>query len=205
MSKKHIIFLISITLVLAQACTSSSMNSLPPANVETWVRKDADELARSSTDIIRAEVLDSREKKINTILGSSNLGCTANRFVKSHTVYKLRVIEIFKGSTEVGDIVEIMIENKGSSNNQLSLFSGDDLVFFLRNFESGNLPMALEGGSQGVFRTPLSIADNDLAESIKDAFYADPLNSDIALTRLDSFSKIELSIGDLMRIFEKSE
>jgi len=179
------------------------MNTLPPANVEIWVRNDADELARSSTDIIRAEVLDSREKKINTILGNPNLGCTANRFVKSHTVYRLRVIEMFKGNSEVGDTVEIMIEKKGSSNNQLSLFSGNDLVFFLRNFGSG--PMALEGGSQGVFRTPLSIADKDLAESIKDAFHADPANSDISLTRLDSFSKIELTIGILMRISEESE
>lgn len=180
--------------------------TLPPANVEIWVRQSVDELAKSATDVIRAEVLDSREEQINTILGGSTHG---SQFVKPHLVYRLRVIEVFKGDTEVGDIVEIMQEKVQTDNigtghvRQLSIAIGADLVFFLRSFESQgseHLPMAIEGGSQGVYRTPSSIVDNDSVRSIKETIDEDPSISDVTLSSLDTFNNMILTIGDLMRI-----
>jgi hypothetical protein len=217
MTKNVISLVLLITLLLTiVACASQASESSPeslagpvqinapaPAperNVDLWIRTSANELLHMSTDIIRAEVLDSREELINTLLGDINLeNDIAQHFVKPHIVYSLKVIEVFKGNVNVGDVIEVMQENDFSL---LSLDMGSDLIFFLRNFEAydfGHLPMAIEAGNQGFYR----ISSTDAAtfsEGIKTAYLEDPSVSDILLENLCPYNNLILTIGDLMQI-----
>jgi len=191
-----VIILIALLLILA-ACSPQSSGNLPPPNIEIWIRQDIDGIARFSTDIIRAEVLSSKEERVDVILSDTN------SLVKRHNVYDLKVIEVFKGDSEAGDIVKAMqdIESVNNQNN-VTLNIGSNLVFFLRSFESdgfGHLPMAFEGGLQGVYWVPSKHADL-LADGIETAYLADSSVSDIVLTAFDLYSEITLTIRDLMQI-----
>jgi len=175
-----------------------------------WVRESIDELERNATDVMRAEVLDSRVEMI-CMLAYAPSKELEERFTKPHTVYSLKVLEVFKGNKMTGDVVEIMqaggkIGNRKLINDRMvPLSSGDDLFFFLRNYEKlgpEHPPMALEAGIQSVFRIA-STDKNKFADGIEAAFLANPSLSDIAFENFDydfNPKPLTLTVGDLMRI-----
>jgi len=169
---------------------------MPPPNIDVWVRNDIAEIARSSTDVIRAEVIDIREERISTLLSDINYD-GAGRYL--HNVYGLKVVEVFKGDSEIGERVEAM-QNIEIGQNHVTFSTGSDMVLFLRSFESGSsgsLPMAFEGGNQGAYRVPSKHADK-FDEGIEMAYLMDASVLDIVLINACPFNDIILTIGDLL-------
>jgi hypothetical protein len=212
--KLYIIVLLLAFVLIITACAPSPNESEVITEYfeggDAWIRTSIEELSAFATEVIKAEVLDSRVERINTLLSDFDFDDEiAEQFIMLHTVHRLRVLEVFDGGLEVGDIVEVM--QKGGRlgnheliyNRQLPLESGDSLIFFLRSFEAqgfGHLPMALEAGSQAVYRIAPQNETNELEESIEDAFRANPSVSEIVLLSLDLSNNLTLTVGDLMQI-----
>jgi hypothetical protein len=198
--RKHIVSMVvsSVLLLALVACSPQPSITLPPPNIEVWVRNDIAEIARSSTDIIRAEVIDIKEERISPLLSDIN-AYGVGRYL--HNVYELKVVEVFKGDSEIGEIVEAM-QNIEIGQNHVTLSTGSDFVLFLRGFESESsrhLPMAFEGGNQGVYRVPPNHADK-FDDGIEMAYLTDSSVLDIVLISACPFNDIILTIGDLLLV-----
>ena len=232
MGKKALAIAISIILVLiSAACMLESQGSTPnDSSVEPddeviteyfvggdrLILSSIDELARWSTDVIRAEILDSRVERINTSLSSDPDFYNDPKHIRLHTVYRLVVLEVFAGNTKVGDIVEVMQMGGRLGNEelvydrQLPLSSGDNLVLFLYNYEKegfGHLPMTFMGGGQAVYRAASSNVNEYIEdiEGIEGTFRASLMLSDVILENFDPENHLSLTIGDLSRISSASE
>jgi len=220
MRKKQCILVCLIALMLVlSACVQPINNDEVITEYfeggDAWIRTSIEELSTYSTNVIRAEVIDSRVERINTLLSDFDLDDEiAEQFIMLHTVHRLKVIEVFEGDLKAGNIVEVM--QKGGRlgnheliyNRQLQLNSGDDLIFFLRNFEAqgyGHLPMALEAGSQAVYKITFFNETNELTEGIKKAFRTNPSISELVLESVDPNNNLTLTVGDLMHISDISD
>lgn len=214
MNKKVFVIIISIILILMIAACAYASEELETEYFfggDVWIRASIDELANTATDVIRAEVINSRVERVNTLLAELDSSIDMERFYVIHTIYELKVLETFKGDTQVGDIIEIMQRGGRLGNRELiydrklQIVSGDDAIFFLRSFEEqgfGHLPMAIEGGFQGAFRVSSLDTDvmNELSESIANAYRDNIALSDLVLESYDPNNALTLTIGDLMRI-----
>lgn len=127
-----------------------------------------DELASGSTDVVRVEVLDERIEWINIALppedGLVGIDEELAATYYLHVVYSVRVLEVFQGNAEVGDIVEVMqmggrLDNVEVINDDMIPFAlGDDLVLFLITFDFvEGLPSILSNPVQSVYRYAPSI------------------------------------------------
>ena len=227
--KRVCLILISITLTfILSACVVETSDGLiieyfPEGDV--WVRVSIDKLASGATDIVWATVLDSRVESINTLLGEPNPDEEyPDRFYVIHTVYRIRALETFKGSTEAGDIIEFAtpggkFENRVLINpKQLNFTYGENLIFFLHCFESdgfGHLPMVLESSTQAVYRINLpeafsaSISSEGTIGIFSDGIIAATKEIDWPADKvLESFSpenNLTLTFGDLMRFSSELE
>jgi len=204
-----IVFMLSVVLF---ACDNQPESEAPPPDVnmapapasaveapvgDVWISNSIEEVIWRSTDIIRAEVIDSREEMINTGFRTSN-----------HTVTRLRVLEVYKGDTEIGDIVEVMQRLAPSDSRNLpcgnygynfSLNRDDDFVFFLHNDNSPqfeHLPMVIASDFQGVYTFP----SDEINTGIVEAFQQDSSVETLVLDGLSPHNDLTLTIGDLLGI-----
>jgi len=176
---------------------------------DIWIRSDVDELLLTTTDVIRAEILDYWTEEINTWLIEEQIveyGRILGRYI--HTIYTLRVLEVFQGNTQAGDTVQVMqrggtLEGRTLENpRHLPLNVGDDLIFFLFNFESdgfGHLPMGLAAGPQAVYQIP-AINRDSFHIGIEAAFSQNHLIYDVALENLSPYNPITVTVRDLLQI-----
>jgi len=227
--KRFSLVLISIALTfILSACVVKASDSviteyLPDGDV--WIRASVDELALGATDIVWATILDSRVEPINTLLGEPNPDEEyPERFYVIHTIYRISVLESFKGSTEAGDIIEFAtpggrFENRELINpKQLHFNYGENLIFFLHSFESdgfGHLPMVLESLIQAVYRVSLpdTFSADILSEGAIDIFSdgiiaASKENNWLADEVLENFSpenNFTVTFGDLIRFSNEFE
>jgi len=129
---------------------------------DVWEFLDVAELASVSTDIVRVEVLDSREEWIITLLPPFPPDINLSDEYELCTVHRLRVIEVFKGSEESGAIMEVM--QLGGLSNRRSFMSdsfvdfaiGDDLILFMESF-GYERPAVLLTPHQSVYRVITSV------------------------------------------------
>ena len=174
---------------------------------------DVDSLARRATDIIRVEVLDSRVELVNILLPPFDPDEDISVWYDIHTVYRLRVIEVFKGNMEPGMVTEVMqtgglLDNIHLINYDfLEFIYGDDLVLFIYTFDDG-YPDVLLNPHQSVYLTKflhMTIAsDIGETESIIELYRADLLLADDVIESFSHYNNITLTVGDLMRIYEES-
>ena len=119
--------------------------------------------------VFRGEVLDERPEWFNShgsIVGDPPLGTTAyeirDMFHSIFTVYRVRVIDVFQGDMQPGDIVEVMQEGgerggfRFGNREKISIAVGDDLVFFAAF--SSEFP-ALPGGFMNPYQTVYRFSD----------------------------------------------
>ena len=195
-------------------------------NGDPWIRNNIDQIASGATDIVWATILDSRVESLNTLLAEPDTDEEdPGRFYEIHTIYRINVLETFKGSTEAGDIIEFAtlggrLGNRELINpRQLYFTYGESLIFFLYSVESigfGHLPMVLESSTQAVYRINLPeevLSANALSESAVDIFSEGIIaavieNSWLADEVLENFSpenNFTVTFGDLIRFSNEFE
>ena len=176
--KRFLVVLIAVYgLLFLASCTSAIQDDLPAHNEEAISTIDddtitntsdneirntylsgsskaymcIDELASSATYIVRVEVLDERVERMNyAVPPASRYGI--------FTVNRLKVLDVFKGNTEIGNIMEVR-QFGGQVGDERLIYSGkiafpigDDLVLFLFSLGIDNSPAFLLNPTQSVYR-----------------------------------------------------
>ncbi|MCL2400995.1 MAG: hypothetical protein FWC91_14795, partial [Defluviitaleaceae bacterium] len=102
------------------------------------VYSSLEDLTLCALDIVRVEVLDERVGLVNILLPTPGIPETQTSY-EVYTIHRLRVLEVFKGDTEPGDIIEIR-QAGGQYGNvhvvhpyRIHFAEGDDVVLFLAN------------------------------------------------------------------------
>ena len=180
------------------------------------VYRSIDSLATRATDIVRGEILDERVERVNSLLPPLS-GCSEwyltyrHDFYEISTINRIRVIEVFKGDAQVGDIMDVaqLGGRIGLSSlineSRLQFEIGDDLVFFMRTFYASHgvhRPATLLTPAQTAYYTipPNARGTSELSESIIAAYLANPLLADKVLESFSPNNNLTLTVGDLMWI-----
>ncbi|MCL2200588.1 MAG: S-layer homology domain-containing protein [Oscillospiraceae bacterium] len=200
MSKKAVVLLaIVVVMITITAFVSGS------AVADVWIRKSIDEVALGATDIVRGEVISSRVELINILLEELESDVEIERFTIIHTIYQIRVIEVFAGGAKVGSVIEFMQQGGQLGDTELinpyksNISYGDDLILFLHSFDAigfGHLPMVLESSIQGAYRVP----SETVSQSIVETYRSNPNMSNTVLASVNPGNNITLTIGELIRI-----
>ena len=230
--KKLLIIVLTciIFLLMMTACSSNDNN---PVNSEANVYNNSgggrseylmsgesmptitsiDSLAFMSEGIVRAVVLDSRTDWVlvdpplpGEIIDEEEL---LNRS-EINTFHRIRVLEVFKGNANVGDIIEVAqsggrLGNDELINYDLQIFMySDELVFFIHRIEARDSPRTtrLATPGQSVYRAIPSNArgTNDFSKGIAAAYDANPELENLVLECVGSWNELILTIGDLILI-----
>jgi hypothetical protein len=225
--KKNLLLTISVIVAAAMliACSSYDNGIAEPNETledETSIVRmsmffetlsSIEDLASVSTDIIRAEVLDERVELVNIILPQNDypeIEVVPEVAYEISTIHSLRVLEVFQGSSSVGDIVEVMqpggqLENTMVFvNDKLHLTVGEDVIIFLVNHDTG-LPMVRANPSQSAYRVPsyMTLGGLDLSaheSSILQAYSASEVSYDVVFESVNESNGLTLSIRDLVQI-----
>ena len=191
--------------LLNDETTIITVNSLYP------YYESIDQMASRTTDIIRVEVLDSRVEMVNTWIPSVNEYYAVGNDIREKydlcTIHRLRVIEVFQGSSKSGDIVEIMQlgghldDTIVMCTENVPLEMGDDLIIFAFNHNYENLPMVLVSPIQGVYRVvPASSMYTPLGlDQSQDYKKNEPSGAEV-FESVDESNDMVLTIEDLIRI-----
>jgi len=225
--KKNLLLTISVIVAVAMLTACSSYNSgiaEPNETLEEEISiervhwtfpsySSVEELASRSTDVIRVEVLDERVELVNTILPQNDyqeIEVVPEVAYEICTIHRLRVLEVFQGSSSVGDIVEVMqpggqLENTMVFvNDKLHLTVGEDVIIFLVNHDTG-IPMVRANPSQSAYRVPsyMTLGGLDLSaheSSILQAYSAGEISYDVVFESVNESNGLTLSIRDLVQI-----
>ena len=108
-------------------------------------------LASAATDVVRVEVLDEREEWFNAFLSPPPPEIDPYWL---YTVYRLRVLEVFQGDAQVGDIIEVRELAWAIGSGNLPIAAGDDLVLFLHASLIEGEPAFLLNPTQSAYRFP---------------------------------------------------
>jgi len=108
------------------------------------------DLASAATDVVRVEVLDEREDWFNPFLNPLPPEIDPYRL---YTVYRLRVLDVFQGDAQVGDVIEVRLRVGAVVYGDLSIAIGDDLVLFLYASVIEGNPAFLVNPTQGAYRS----------------------------------------------------
>ena len=121
-----------------------------------------EELARQSTDVVRAEIMTFWEvREADVIDEESGLPRAV-----IYTIYIIEILEVFQGDLQVGD--EVVLKQMGGRRGNIEVINldgapiqiGDDLVMFLY-FPSGADRAEILNPWQGVYRLSTEIASNE--------------------------------------------
>jgi len=187
----------------------SEQNNEPfrPGASFTWSREESieDLAARARRYIVRVEVLDERTELFNSSAGLVS-------FEEINTIHRLRVLEVFQGNTQPGEVIEVR-QMGGELNGEtfvnddlVSLAAGEELVMFLfgvtqeeypdLDWSAGSRPATLINPWQGIYRVPpASLGGQDIAAQADDT----------VLESLHPDNNLVLTVGDLARIAAASE
>ena len=204
--KKFFLIVAALLILLAlAACASVEQHDEAPHDVvrmPSWVKdmgldEDAevivqvsadypyytsiDSLSARASDIVRVEVLDERVELINTLIPSADeledVGDTREAY-DVFTVHRIRVLEVFKGNAEIGDILEL--KQIGGQWENITLICddkipfaiGNDLVLFLETYDIEGMPASLLNPFQSAYRFPpsgeriVAMNANEILESL---------------------------------------
>ena len=215
MKKILMIASIMMSLLLLVACTKeNSFHNTDNLRITTishdWqFHPTTDYLIERATDIVRVEFLDERVELIDPAIPHASdalFDCPPERehvpryFV--FTVNHAKVTEVFKGSAQVGDIIEInqmggQLESEKLVCRDLVVFErSDDFVVFLRSWGAAGHERenaySLLGPLQSIYRLPShdggisAFSFNEELESIND----------------DESFRLPLTMGDLLQVAE---
>jgi len=119
-------------------------------------------LASAATYVIRVEVLDERVENLDVLVSpeseEENTGMNLESHYRIFTVYSIRVLEVFQGCVDAGDVIEVRLLGSPFDDNYLQsadhtyLTVGDDLVLFLQDSAVEHLPPFLVNPTQSTYR-----------------------------------------------------
>jgi len=205
MKKICILGLAIFALVFLTACTGSDDDVITDFVEGAFiVYESVDELASVATDIVRVEILDEWVEWRNVVLPPRdeddeylNPGGELIEQYEISTIHQLRVLDVFQGNAQVGDIMEVAqlggrIDNRELVNaNFVSFAAGDDVVLFLRTFYfDEERPAVLLGPMQSVYRVSHERGDGAMTND----------SSDAILENINPDNDLSLTFGDLERI-----
>ncbi|MCL2400953.1 MAG: hypothetical protein FWC91_14585 [Defluviitaleaceae bacterium] len=157
-----------------------------------------EDLASRARDIVRVEVLDERVGLVNILLPSP-YNYEGQTSYEIQTIHRLRVLEVFKGDTEPGDIIEVRQEGGQYGNiivtnsRKIPFSEGDDVVLFLANraidFDI-HIPSVLLSPFQAAYNFTPSNTDARLR------------NANDELESIFPYNDLILTLNDLARISE---
>jgi len=188
---------------------------------DVLVLESVEELADEATHIVRGAVLEQRTEWLNFVFPREVLeqelkdqGLTAEEIAyelrgmvfemepELITISRVRVLEVFQGDHNVGDIIEIM-QSGGEYGNErwvvedaLEIEVGVELVLFLFSWEFAGFPYSLISHMQGAYHVPEEIEVEGVLVDIGDW--------EIELEGLSEFDPITLTIEDLIEISEEN-
>ena len=221
---RKILFIISMLLVsfLFAACADTSAAGMPYADSSLRItRRSGDfqyfntteELVRATPHIVRVEVLDERVELIDILIPWTPEQI-AEMFAPGyepeqipqytiHTIHRARVVEVFKGDTQVGDIIDIkqwggqVGNEKLVFDGQVHLELGESLVAFLWRWQEfyRNDAFSLINPTQATYRFP-GIDGRIMAFNYNDELEA------FSGGRRSHYSHLPLTIGDLLQVAE---
>jgi len=143
-------------------------------------------LTRVATDIVRVEALGQTTERLNVMLPPS-----PPRYER-HVVNRFRVLEVFQGDLQSGDIIEVVQGMDWPDGDRLRFRRRDDLVLFLTSFD--DFTLQLLNPYEAAYRFPSSSESTQTLgrevelESVHD-------RNDLALT---------ITIGDLVQLAESN-
>jgi len=179
-------------------------------------------------EIVRAEVLDERVEMHNTtavwqhedaqyFLGEDPGWDHSDDYIPV-TLYRIRVLEVFLGDVQVGDIIEIRQPGGEVGNVRMvnesfvPLMLGDDLILFLASIIwMPNSPAGLMSSTQAAYRFPAvsdgarSVSFDEVLEPVHQfpedmAEYALPLTvEDLANFQIENFGQVSESFETILR------
>ena len=189
------------------------------------VYRSISEIAEVATNVIRGEVLDERVELRNTALSreimieefggdlseeemfrlfpdylGEELGWLTPESEPHYeivTIHRIKILEVFQGNYQVGDVVEVMqsggiYENTAVSNSDLITFEpGEDLVFFIHSWSHIGRPTVLLNPFQSVYRFP-TLDEN-----------AGSLDLDVELENVYGdvhFNNLTITLNDLLQL-----
>ena len=184
------------------------------------------DLSSAATDIVRAKILDERVENINiwmprldeygNPIGFESYDPDEFPFLFEayyiFTVYRLYVLDVFKGDAVPGDIMEVKLIGGQYGNvvlvndDYVPLIIGDDLVFFLETYDMENMPASLLNPVQSAYRVA-SAHENVLTAGIQ-AFEEGNFTTDtdetIVLESVNNDNTLELTIEFLLQLLESN-
>ena len=194
--------MILMSLTLLGACSSETVGLEPTlVEVETMAimgnfphYNSIEHLASTATEVVRVEFLDERVEAINIWLPPENkleeTGESVDEAYHVYTVYRVRVLEVFQGNVNVGDILEVkqlggQLDDLIVMNYDIIPFeSGDDLILFLQSFASDDMPASLLNAEQSAYRFTQS-NENARNRNINDTLQSLNTQNDLTLTLND--------------------
>jgi len=156
-----------------------------------------EDMVSRSTEIVKAEVLDKRVEKIDTRMPPLN---DDSDQIMIYTVYRINVLEVYKGDVKPGDTMEVkqlggQLDNvRVISNDEISLETRDDLILFLESYgsygrEYAHMPASLLNPTQAAYR----FMNSD----------GRPGGAGVKLESLSPKNVITLTLEDLKQISER--
>jgi len=119
-------------------------------------------LSSFSTEVVRVAVLDERVEWLNTWIPPQNeledAGGEPSDLYFIYTIYRVEILEVFKGDVEVGDMIEVkqiggqMDDTKFINMDEVPLVIGSDLILFLHSFD--DFPASLMNATQSAYYFP---------------------------------------------------
>ena len=222
-AKVTVITVISFAVISTILFSSGVLDRFFMATAGDYViHRSVCELTNRATDIIRGEVLSERVERRSTLLPprpeSENWYLAYQWYLENRhehyeiqTIHQLRVIDVFKGDAQVGDIIEVaqlggrIGLSRLTNDTKLHFAVGDDLILFMTTFYASHgvqRPGTLLTPFQSVYRAAPSDqrVANELSASIVEAFNDNPQLISIVFEPFSPYTDLTLTVGDLIQI-----
>jgi len=205
---KEMLVIFPIFLFVVVGCGSNLVTIEIPGGYP-FLSGSVDRLILDSTHIVMAKILDS---SADSSLSDEVVRVDGEEWPMPYTIYRLRILEVYMGNVEEGDIIEVA-EIGGRVGNrevictwQIPLTYGDVLIFFLGSWNVQQ-PLSFRYPRETIYwpaqrpRQPLSF------RYPRETIYwpAPPGSSpDVVLMNYSTWNNLVLTVGDLERIAKES-
>jgi len=202
-----------LALLIVAGCASDVQYSddrieVRVIHASVYLHGTADSLFDAATQVARMEVLDERTELINRWAGDEvNEGLPAMYDV--YTINTVKILEVFKGRHEIGDIIEIiqlggLYGNLHLITHMTPLPAGSEIILFFDDNGAGpDHPSRLHSAIEGAYQVPSAPARR--GSSIQDvgvlqAYSMGEVSAGETFDGLNESNDLVFTIGDLVRL-----